>query len=277
MKPPARNRAQAADWWNRSQSATIPTKAKRGRSTKRKDAPTAAAAARPEAPAATEEQAAATMLTLAQAAVANPTNTPAEDNRLQVSFQSTKQLHEFFQAWIERNLCKVLPRGMYQYRAEVRSGLQYPHKRVDNVVYLLDRPQKRYVVIEVDPLEHRANGLVEDVFRINWFYNARFEGGKLYVLRVNPSQYEHADGMVANPPLRERLRRVLQLLRFVYEKAAGEDCSVVRCYYLYYSASRLAQFRGKVACELVEVERDVLHCLTFRPHGDPDYLKSGAA
>ena len=42
------------------------------------------------------EQAAATMLTLAQAAVANPTNTPAEDNKLQVSFQSNRQLHEFF-------------------------------------------------------------------------------------------------------------------------------------------------------------------------------------
>ena len=43
-------------------------------------------------------------------------------------------------------------------------------------------------MIEVDPLEHRTDGLVEDVFRINCFYNARFEGGKLYVLRVNPSQ-----------------------------------------------------------------------------------------
>ena len=165
--------------------------------------------------------------------------------------------------------------GMYNYRAELKSGLSYPYKRVDNVVYLLDRPQKRYVVIEVDPLEHRVNGLVEDVFRVNWFYNARFAGGKLYVLRVNPSQYEHADGMVADPPLRERLRRVLQLLKFVHEKAVGEDCSVIRCYYLYYSAARLAQFKGKVTCELMEVERDVLQCLSFKPHGDPDYLKSG--
>lgn len=215
------------------------------------------------------------MLTLAQTAVANPTNTPAQGNQLQVSFHSTKQLHAFFQAWLQRNLSKVLPMGMFNYRAELKSGMSFPYKRVDNVVYLLDRPQKRYVVIEVDPLEHRANGLVEDVFRVNWFYNARFAGGKLYVLRVNPSQYEHADGMVADPPLRERLRRVLQLLKFVYEKAVGEDCSVIRCYYLYYSAARLAQFKGKVACELMEVERDVLQCLSFKPHGDPDYLKSG--
>ena len=112
------------------------------------------------------------------------------------------------------------------------------------------------------------------MFRIKWFYNARFAGGKLYVLRVNSSQYEHADGLVADPPLRERLRRVLQLLKFVFERTVG-DCSVIRCYYLYYSAARLAQFRGKVACELIEVERDVLQCLSFRPHGDPDYLKSG--
>lgn len=174
-----------------------------------------------------------------------------------------------------RNISKVIAPEMFSYRAELKSGLQYPYKRVDNLVYLLNRPRKRYVIIEMDPLEHRANGLVEDIFRINWFYNERFNGGKLYVIRLNPSKYEHADGMIAAPPLSERLRRVLKLLKFLYAEAVGEDCSVVRCFYLYYSMSRLKQFEGNIACELLEIERDVCQCLTFKPHPNPDYLKCG--
>jgi len=38
--------------------------------------------------------------------------------------------------------------GSFSYRAEVRSGLGYPYKQVDNVVYLLD------------PIEHKCNGLM---------------------------------------------------------------------------------------------------------------------
>jgi hypothetical protein len=118
--------------------------------------------------------------------------------------------------------------------------------------------------------------LVEDVFRINWFYNARFPGSKLYVLRVNPSKYEHADGMLADVPLNIRLGKVLQLLRFLFEGAVGEDCSVIRCYYLYYSYSRLVQFKSKLHCRLSEVEKDVLYCLDFAPHADPAYLQAVA-
>lgn len=80
--------------------------------------------------------------------------------------------------------------------------------------------------------------------------------------------------MLANPPLRDRLRRVSGLIGFLQEQAAGRDCRVVRCYYLYYSAARLQQFRSRVACQFVEVEKDVLHCLSFRPHANPDYLRS---
>lgn len=47
----------------------------------------------------------------------------------------------------------------------------------------------------------------------------------------------------------------------------------MRCYYLYYSVARLQHFIGRVACEFVEVERDVLYCLSFRPHANPDYLQ----
>ena len=168
----------------------------------------------------------------------------------------------------------MLAADSFSYRAEVRSGLGYPYKQVDNVVYLLDRPSKRYVIVELDPIEHKRNGLMEDLFRINWFCRERFQGSKVYVVRMNPSAYEHADGMLADPPLKARLSKVLQLLSFLQLRAAGRDCGVVRCYFMYYSAARLQQFRSKVACQFVEVERDVLHCLSFRPHANPDYLRS---
>lgn len=107
-------------------------------------------------------------------AAANPTNTPANGSSLnQVGINaSTKQLHAFFRQWMERNLPKVPAPGSFSYRAEVRSGLSYPYKQVDNVVY---------------PLEHRRNGLMEDLFRINWFCSERFRGSKVYVIRVNPA------------------------------------------------------------------------------------------
>jgi hypothetical protein len=78
--------------------------------------------------------------------------------------------------------------------------------------------------------------------------------------------------MLADPPLKDRLSRVLGLVRFLQQHAAGRDCGVVRCYFLYYSVARLQQFKSKVACQFVEVERDVLYCLSFRPHANPDYL-----
>jgi hypothetical protein len=115
--------------------------------------------------------------------------------------------------------------------------------------------------------------LVEDVFRINWFKNARFSQGKVYVIRLNPSMYSHKDGMLSFPPMKVRLAKLLQLLRFLYEGAVGEDPGTVKCYYLYYSYSRLQQFRSKVACELQEVERDVMYCLSFRSHENPAYLQ----
>jgi hypothetical protein len=68
---------------------------------------------------------------------------------------------------------------------------------------------------------------VEDVFRINWFKNARFSQGKVYVIRLNPSMYSHKDGMLSFPPMKVRLAKLLQLLRFLYEGAVGEDPGTV--------------------------------------------------
>ena len=208
------------------------------------------------------------------AAAANPTNTPAMvSGGLGEPDPRNKKMHRFFSNWLEENMKRGLPAGVYSYQPEVTSGLMYPYKRVDNVVYLLDRPEKRYIIVEYDPYEHKQNGLVEDVFRINWFKNARFKEGKVYVVRLNPSMYHHKDGMKAEPPPQARLAKLLQLLRFIYESAVGEESNVVKCYYLYYSYSRLQQFKGKVACELQEVERDVMYCLSFASHENPAYLQ----
>jgi len=92
-------------------------------------------------------------------------------------------------------------------------------------------------------LRHRSQDLgtpdcAEDLFRINWFCS------------------------------------VARLIGFLQAKAAGRDCGAVRCYYMYYSVGRLQQFRSRVACQFVEVERDVLYCLSFRPHANPDYLRA---
>jgi len=91
---------------------------------------------------------------------------------------------------------------------------------------------------------------MEDLFRINWFCSERFGGSKEYVIRLNPSDYEHVDGMLADPPLRARLDKVLQLVGFLKQRAAGRNCRVVRCCYMYYSVARLQQFRSKVACQI---------------------------
>jgi hypothetical protein len=125
--------------------------------------------------------------------------------------RSSRHLHKFLQQWLAVNLPQIMSHGLFQHRPELKSGLQNPHKRADNIVYLLNHPLPRYVTIELDPLEHRGNGLIEDVFRVDWFYNARFSGGKLYVMRVNPSAYEQADGMLADPGLSARLGKLAQL------------------------------------------------------------------
>lgn len=90
MKPPSRNRNQAGDWWNGIQctAAAAATKPKRGTPNRRKQAPAGTAVQEvpveqtQTVPAATEEQAAATLMALAQAAAAHPTNMPTGDNRL---------------------------------------------------------------------------------------------------------------------------------------------------------------------------------------------------
>jgi hypothetical protein len=80
--------------------------------------------------------------------------------------------------------------------------------------------------------------------------------------------------MVVAVPLAHRLKKVLQLLRFLFDGAVGEEVGVVKCYYMYYSYSRLQLFKSKVNCELQEIERDVMYWhLCFHPHEDPSYLQ----
>ncbi len=78
--------------------------------------------------------------------------------------------------------------------------------------------------------------------------------------------------MLADPALSDRLAKLSQLLSFLSEQAYGTECSVIRCFYLFYSVSRLQHFRHKLGCELLEVQRDVLYCLSFKPGANPSYL-----
>ena len=74
----------------------------------------------------------------AAAAAANPTNTPVMvSGGLGEPDPRNKRMHKFFSSWLEGNMKRALPAGVYSYQPEVTSGLMYPYKRVDNVVYLL--------------------------------------------------------------------------------------------------------------------------------------------
>jgi hypothetical protein len=47
---------------------------------------------------------------------------------------SRKMQHQFSACWLAENLSNILPKGTYNYQAEVKSRLVYPYKRVDNVL-----------------------------------------------------------------------------------------------------------------------------------------------
>ncbi len=159
-----------------------------------------------------------------------------------------RTLHTFFALWLQRNARRVFgEQGVgWDYRRELRSSAAPPYKAVDNVLYRLDggRPLQQYVVVELDGREHVDKGLVEDVFRMNWVHNARFAGGKVHVLRLNPDPYERADGMRACPRLRARLARVLTVLQGIRDLSTSET-SYVRVHYLFYSHERLQVFQGR--------------------------------
>lgn len=182
-----------------------------------------------------------------------------------------QQRHGFFAQWLERNCARAFAEGTWSIRSELRSAGRPPYKRADNVLYLLGGAATRYVIVELDGREHADRGLVDDVFRINWFCNARFGRGVVHAVRLNPDQYERRDGMRASPGLKERLQRVMEVLSRV---RADNTATVqhVRVHYLYYSYERLRAFQGMDGCQLSEVQQDVEYCLTFQRHADPGYL-----
>jgi hypothetical protein len=145
---------------------------------------------------------------------------------------------------------------------------------MDNVLYLHNRAEKRYLVVELDDSEHKRKGLVEDMFWVNWVYNDRFRGGKLYVLRVNPDSYRLADGEVVSVGLEERLARVWRCVRAVYDMPGDSGKDYVRVMYLYYTHDRVQAFAGKAGVVLEEVEKDVEYSVRFKPHPDPAYMSA---
>jgi hypothetical protein len=185
-----------------------------------------------------------------------------------------RRRHAFLGLWLERNLPALFPGGGVSVRCELRSDAAGPHTRVDAALYLTNLPAcKRYVVLELDDDQHRRRGLIDDLFRINWFVNARFGGGKVYVVRLNPDPYELADGeLVAGPPLPERLARLARVLRHIHSALTTTDATYVRVIYLYYSPARLAGLLHRAGCTLSTIEADVEYSLAYRCHADPGYL-----
>ncbi len=237
MKPPTRQRRSTAEsrWWQSSSSTTaaaataprsrpqqksrqrptpkpvtrrgrLPARQQQSQQSQQHAQPQTQQQHAPAAPALTASPMLGTPLPLMQLPAASPgfpLLPPQSQEPLLLSppqvggVQSSRHLHKFLQQWLQINLPHALPHGLFQHRAELRSGLQNPHKRADNIVYLLNRQRPRYIMIELDPLEHRGNGLVEDVFRVNWFYNARFSGGKLYALKCGAGASRGTGGSLA--------------------------------------------------------------------------------
>ncbi len=176
--------------------------------------------------------------------------------------------------WLEQNLKEIFPQGGAALRGELRSTGSGVHKRADAVLFLSNWPAyKRYVLLELDDNEHKRVGLVEDIFRVNWFVNARFPGQqKVYVVRLNPDAYELSDGqLVHEPPLEQRLQRLAAVLRHVYG-LRNPPAGYVRITYLYYSPDRLRSLLHRAGCTLSTVERDIEYTLVYKPHEDPGYL-----
>jgi hypothetical protein len=176
-------------------------------------------------------------------------------------------------SWLQQNVDQLFPEGGVVVQGEVRSTCSGLHKRADAVLYMDNWAAcKRYVLLELDDREHRRIGLVEDMFRVNWFINARFPGAKVYVVRLNPDEYELSDGQrVHGPPLEQRLARLAAVLRHLYT-LRNPPGGYVRLIYLYYSPDRLKCLLHRAGCRLITVEKDVEYTLVYRPHEDPGYL-----
>lgn len=180
----------------------------------------------------------------------------------------------FLAPWLQLNSAAIFPEGGVTWRTEARSGLSGPCKRADAVLYMDNLPAcRRYVVLELDDREHRRIGVVEDLFRANWYINARFPGSKAYVVRLNVDGYELSDGeRVRGPSLRRRMERLAAVLSRLYMQTTTR-ADYVRVVYLYYSPDRLAELLDRRGCRLSTVEQDVEYTLAFRPHQDPGYLQ----
>ncbi len=64
--------------------------------------------------------------------------------------------------------------------------------------------------------------MVDDIFRVNWIVNARFRGGKVYVVRLNPDTYElSGEQHVQGPTLVHRLALVFRHLYDLCNPPAG--------------------------------------------------------
>ncbi len=126
-------------------------------------------------------------------------------------------------------------------------------------------------MLEADDNEHRRLGLVEDIFRLNWFINERFssrEARCMCVVRVNLDGYELGDGRrVEGPPLRERLARTARVLEHLYS-LDGTDAGYVRTLYLYYLSDRFKALVQQAGCSVRAIEADVEHSVVYRPHED---------
>lgn len=134
------------------------------------------------------------------------------------------------------DLTALLPVGVWAHWAKLKTSLHAPYKR--------------------------HYGRMEDLVRMNWAFNARFNAGKLYVIRFNPDIFEQADGMWSRVPLMHRLCRLLSVLLGLYEQdTLGTEHA--RIHYLYYSSERLSCFWNRRDCLLWEVQKDVEACLVF--------------
>jgi len=147
-----------------------------------------------------------------------------------------------------------LPPGTWSHRAEVKTSGMPPYKRMHNVVYMLNRGVHRSVVVEVDGREPKGLGLMEDVFGVNWACNSRFNGGKVYVIRLNVDPYKCRDAFMWDVPLEQHLQWLLYVPRMYRQESV--ECGRVRLHYLFHSWDRLECFRDcREACTVFEVWR----------------------
>jgi hypothetical protein len=152
----------------------------------------------------------------------------------------------FLGPWLRLNMGAMFPGGGVEVREELRSTSYGLHKRADAVLYMTNVPGcVRYVLLEADNNEHKRLGLVEDIFRVNWFVNEWFPGGKVYVVvRVNLDGYELGNART------------------------GGTCGCCTCITRRTGLRRWCSGWG-AACGWSKRT----HSVVYRPHEDPGYLE----